>query len=161
MSSETKPERRKLSFSSLDDAVQEAERLLKNGYGKVGNWSLGQCCGHLAEWLTYPIDGFPRMPLLLRPIFFAMRNTFAPKLMRKTLASGSMRDKLPTIPESVPAADVDDAVQLELFRQAVKRWQEYGGPLHPSPLLGDVNRECWNDGQCLHAAHHLGFLLPN
>ena len=161
MSTATKPQRRKLQFASLDEAVQDAEALLKSGYTKLGNWSLGQCCGHLADWLSYPIDGFPKTPLLLRPIFWTMRNTFAKKLMNRTLASGQMKPGIATIPVSVHQPSVDDAAQLGLFRQAVKRWQEYEGPLHPSPLFGDVSRECWSKAHNIHCALHLSFLIPN
>ena len=52
-------ERRKISFASLDAAISDAEQLLSSGYEKAGNWNFGQVCGHLENWLSYPMDGFP------------------------------------------------------------------------------------------------------
>ena len=143
MSIETKPQRRELRFLTLEQAVQDAESLLATGYSKLGNWNLGQCCGHLADWLTYPIDGFPKTPLLLRPVFWTLRNTIATRLMQKTLASGQMKPGIATIPASVHEPSVDDATQLARFRQAVERWKNYNGPLKPSPIFGRVDHETW------------------
>ena len=55
------PEPRKITFASLDAAILEAEQLLGSGYEKAGNWNFGQVCGHLENWLSYPMDGFPKV----------------------------------------------------------------------------------------------------
>ena len=84
------PERRKLTFAALDDAVRDAENLLAKGYDKVGNWDLAQVCFHLAEWMRYPVEGFPKPPLLMRPVFWTARNTIARRMLRKVLEKGEM-----------------------------------------------------------------------
>jgi hypothetical protein len=61
------PTRRELRFDRLAEAVRDAELLLSHGHDRLGRWSLGQCCGHLANWLTYPLDGFPKLPLIQDP----------------------------------------------------------------------------------------------
>ena len=50
----TKPERRELYFSDLDEVVRDAEHLLAKGYDRAGNWNLAQVCTHLAEWMRFP-----------------------------------------------------------------------------------------------------------
>ncbi len=147
-------------FASFADAVADAERLLAGGYGRAGNWSLGQCCGHLARWLDYQIDGFPKAPLLRRPVAFLLRYTLAPRLLDKAIRSGRMSAGGGTIPQSVPPADADDAQGVADYKRAAERWQAHTGPLLPSPLFGDRPREDWLKVHQLHAAHHLSFLVP-
>src|SRR5262249_15626952 len=84
----TKLERRKLTFATLDDVVRDAENLLAKGYDKAGNWDLAQVCSHLAEWMRFPMDGFPKIPLLLRPMFWLVRATVGKKMREKVLAEG-------------------------------------------------------------------------
>ncbi len=55
-------DRRQLRFNDLDEVVRDAETLLAKGYQKAGNWDLAQCCKHLAEWMRFPVEGFPKAP---------------------------------------------------------------------------------------------------
>ncbi len=50
------PERRQLSFTSLDEVMPEVERLLA-GCEPAGQWTLGQICRHLTTGLHLMIDG--------------------------------------------------------------------------------------------------------
>jgi hypothetical protein len=152
--------RRQLRFDSLDDAVRDAEHLLAVGYDRAGNWSLAQCCGHLANWFRYQTDGFPRAPLAMRPVFWLIRNTVGPAMAKRMLAGGKMRDGMPTIPQSVVPPGGDDAAAVAEFREVVRRWQEHPGPLHPSPLFGGNDKDNWRKGHLIHCAHHLSFLIP-
>ena len=153
-------QRRTLTFASLTDAVHEAEGMLANGYIKVGSWSLGQLCGHLANWLTYPIDGFPRMPLILRPVMWTLRNTIGRRQFDAYLRNKAMPPGKPTIPQSVPPADGNDAAAVASFIQAVDQLLNYDGPFHPSPLFGLLTKEELLAIHCVHTAHHLSFLVP-
>jgi hypothetical protein len=160
MSSSTNIARRELRFDSLDEVVRDAEHLLAVGYDKTGKWDLGQCCGHLSEWFRYQMEGYPRSPLLLRPVFWFVRNTVAPRLVRKALASGTTKDGMPTIPQSVPSPGEDEARAVATLRDTVARWQAFTGELHPSPLFGMLTKDEWVKGHLIHAAHHLSFLVP-
>lgn len=152
--------RRTLAFDTLDDVVRDAEHLLAAGYDKAGNWDLAQICGHLSEWFRYQMDGFPKAPLLLRPVFWLFRHTVGPAMGRKAFAAGTMKPGIPTIPESVMPGGVDAAESVATLRQTVARWQAYDGPLHASPLFGRMTKDAWARGHCVHAAHHLSFLVP-
>ncbi|CAN5319179.1 DUF1569 domain-containing protein [soil metagenome] len=148
------------AFDSFSSAVADAQTLLHNGYERAGVWSLGQCCGHLANWLNYQIDGYPPLPLWLKPIFFAIRNTNATKMLNNVNASGTMPTGAKTAPTSIPTADITDADGVQRYVCAVERWQAYTGEFVPSPLFGHQPRESWLRLHCVHAAHHLSFLVP-
>jgi hypothetical protein len=152
--------RRELVFQSLDEAVVDAKLLLANGYEKQGNWSLGQCCGHLANWISYPMDGYPSVPLLLRPLVWVMRQTVGKSFRKQMLEGGTMDAQLRTIPESVPAADADDTQGVLALQNMAERWKSFAGPVLPSPLLGSLTLDEATKIQLIHCAHHLSFLKP-
>jgi hypothetical protein len=152
--------RRTLEFRDLGEAVRDAEALLAGGYDRAGQWDLAQVCGHLAEWLRFPVDGFPRPPLPIRVLLWAMRTTVGPRELRKVLATKAMRSGGPTMPETVPAAGSDEAAAVAKLRAAVERFRDHPGTYHPSPLYGALDRETATRLQLVHCAHHLSFLVP-
>jgi hypothetical protein len=155
----TRPARRSPQFGSLDDAVRDAEGLLAKGYEQAGNWSLAQCCGHLANWMTYPIAGFPRMPTPVRAVFWVIRGLFGRRIKEQTLAKGLPAGK-PTITESVPAPGGDDAAAVAGLREAAARFTAHPGEYLPSPLFGRLTRDEALRLQLRHCEHHLSFLIP-
>ena len=50
--------RRKLSLSTYDEVIAELDRLQAAGYRQLGQWNLGQACGHLSHYLRGSLDGF-------------------------------------------------------------------------------------------------------
>jgi hypothetical protein len=155
-----KPKRRQLVFHDLDEAVRDAESLLAMGYERAGNWDLAQLCSHLAEWVRYPMDGFPPAPWFVRPAFWLMRVTMGKGMGRRMVESGTMKAGLPTAPASVFPAGGDAGPAVETYRKTVERWKGHTGTLYPSPLFGAQPREQWDRMQLVHAAHHLSFLIP-
>ena len=153
------PERRKLSFTSLAEVVVDAENLLEKGYDKAGNWDLAQVCGHLAEWLRFPIDGFPQFPLLMRPAVWLFRVMLGKKILAKVLADGFPPNSR-TVPETVPSPGGDPDAAVAKLREAVIRYATFDGERKPSPLFGHMDKETATRVQLLHAAHHLSFLIP-
>jgi hypothetical protein len=152
--------RRELRFDSLDDVVRDAEQLLAKGYDKAGNWDLAQACGHLANWMSYPLDGFPRPPLPIRLLLAVMRNTVGKRELRRVLDSGRMPAGGPTVRESVPPAGGDAAAAVARLRTAAERFRDHPGPVHPSPLFGALTKDEATRLQLVHCAHHLSFLIP-
>jgi hypothetical protein len=159
MSTTIKPERRKLSFATLDEVVLDAENLQAKGYEKVGNWDLAQVCLHLADWMRFPIDGFPKPPLPIRFMLWGLRNTIGKKMFRKYLSEGMPSGK-PTMPQTVHQAEPDSATAIGKLREAAERFKAYAGEIHPSPLFGAMNKEEATRLQLVHCAHHLSFLVP-
>ncbi len=152
--------RRQLRFDTLADAVRDAETLLANGYDKAGKWSLGQCCGHLANWLTYPLDGFPKIPLVLRPVMWVMRKTIGRPKYERYVREQTFPTGAPTVPQSVPAPDANDAEAVAKLKAAVERYEAHAGPIRPSPLFGPLTKDEARKMQLVHCAHHLSFLVP-
>lgn len=152
--------RRTLKFDTLADAVRDAEALLAKGYDKTGKWSLGQVCGHLANWLSYPLDGFPKVPLLLRPVLWMMKVMIGKRKLKTYLADRSFPAGKPTIPQSVPPATAEDADGVAKLKAAVERFAAHTGPVKPSPLFGAMTKDTADGLQRVHCAHHLSFLVP-
>jgi hypothetical protein len=158
--SQPEPTKRSLKFENTDAMLAEARSLLETGYESRGNWTLGQACGHIADWMRYPMDGFPRGPLPIRCLLWAMKHTIGPGMKRKIFAEG-FRGGLQTAPQSIPdAAEVSDGQGLEKLQKTVERVSRYDGPLHPSPLFGAMDKETLIKLTLLHAEHHLGYLEP-
>ena len=154
------PVRRALAFDTLDEALLDAERLLAAGYERAGNWSLAQVCGHLNEWMRFPLDGFPQSPAPVRMMLWFMKITAGRQMLRRTLATNSMPAGGPTLRETIPPPEGDDAAAVDQLRQTVERFKSHAGPIHPSPLFGELDRDTAMRLQLVHCAHHLSFLIP-
>ena len=154
-----KPQRRQLQFATLDDAVRDAENLLAKGYEKAGTWDLAQVAGHVANWMSYPLDGYPRTPLPIRLMLGMARLVAGRRLFERTVRQG-FKAGSPTVPESVPAVGGDAAAAVARLRGTAGRLKAHTGPFHPSPLYGHLSKEDWISLNLVHAAHHLSFLVP-
>lgn len=153
--------RRKLAWTELSEVVNDVENLRVSGYHSVGKWNLAQCCGHIADWMTFPLDGFPRQPWIIRAFLSLLKWTMGKRQLRKILFTRSMPKGNPTMPETVYPSEIDASEEVERLKRTVQRLQESQGPYHASPLFGDMSRRDLLDLQIIHAAHHLSFLLPS
>lgn len=77
--------RRSLDLSDLDAVIRDAESLLANGYDKAGHWDLAQVCGHVTDWMSYPLDGFPTSPLPIRMMLWLMRVTVGKRKLNRPI----------------------------------------------------------------------------
>lgn len=154
------PARRALRFHNLDEVIAEVESLRTHGYDRAGNWGLGQACSHLANWMAFPLDGFPRPPVPVRAVLWMMRKTMGRRQLAKVLAEGTMPAGGPTLRETVPLPNRNESTEIERLKQTVARFKAHSGPLHPSPLFGELDREMATRLQLVHCAHHLSFLAP-
>lgn len=140
--------------------MAEVRLLESNGYISHGNWTLGQACAHLADWMRFPMDGFPVPPLPVRAIFWVMKKTVIPGMRRKILSQG-FKGGMMTAPETVhPSDQVSDQAGIERLQDVVDRFAAHTGPLHPSPLFGEMDVDLHTQVTMLHAEHHLGYLEP-
>lgn len=153
-------ERRTLHFERLEDAVADAQVLLDNGYERLGSWSLAQCCRHLSLLMQYPLDGFPAFPLSMRVSMWVLRHTYAPRMLKKILDAGQWPEGIPTDGNSVPNQVDSDADGVHELRNAVSRLMDHSGELKPSLLLGLLDKPTLIKLHRIHAAHHVGFLVP-
>ena len=153
--------RRRLRFTNLEDAVADARKLLSSGYTQAGNWSLAQVLGHCNDWLCYPMDGYPRPPLPLIPMMWLAKHTVGIRMRRKILQTGKMKSGAPTMPQTVKKPNfADDASMLERLAENVRRFEQFTGQLHASPLFGAMTKAEHQQLQIIHLQHHLSFLAP-
>ena len=152
--------RRSLDFRDFDAVIRDVESLAAGGYDRAGRWDLAQVCGHLAEWMSFPLDGFPRPPWPIRLMLGALRKTIGRRALRTILERRSMRSGIATLRATVPAPGGDEAAAVERLRQVIARFRAHTGPFHASPLFGAWDREAATHVQLIHCAHHLGFLIP-
>jgi hypothetical protein len=155
-------ERRELSFSDWD-AVLADLRQLANGYEQHGNWDLKQTAEHLNDWLRFPMDGFPKAPLPMACLMFCLRVTMGPSMLRKIIATGKMKDGIPTAPDTVHDRSADaaaTAAAVAQLEQSIARFQTYTGPIHRSPVFGDMDKATAEGLQLAHFGHHLSWLSP-
>jgi hypothetical protein len=157
---DTNMQLRSLEFASLDEIVIEVARLRDLGYRRRGNWGLAACCEHLADWMTFPMDGFPKMSLPMQCLISLLRAFQGKRLFRKILATKEMARGAPTIPATIHVTSIDDAPAVERYLQCIERLKRFRGPIHPSPLFGPMTYEELVAIQLIHAAHHLRFLEP-
>ncbi len=156
----TEFQKRQLKFANFEEMMNEINSLEEGGYESQGNWSLAQICGHVADWMRFPIDGFPIPPIYMRPIFFLMKISIGDKMKRDILANG-FKAGMPTAPETIPDDDeMTDRQGIGVLKKTIARVCAHTGELLPSPLFGPMDKETLLQVTLLHAEHHLGFLEP-
>ena len=153
-------QKRSIRLATLDNVSAEVERLLYCGYQQAGQWNLSQVCEHLADWMTYPMDGFPKAPWAVSLLLGAMRTLRGKALMKKFIEDQGMKPDQPTIPESIHLEKGDDQTSVNRLQATIRRLEEHRGTIHPSPLFGAMTRQELISLQMAHCNHHLRFLLP-
>ena len=153
-------ENRSLSFSDLRQVMPEVYRLRDHGYTQTGSWDLVQTCDHLADWMSFPIDGFPKAPWFIGWMFPLLRLTVGKSALKKILATGEMGRGTPTMPETVYKAGGNPEKAIERLAKSLERLSGAKSPIHPSPIFGVMTKEQLVRLQLIHCAHHLGFLIP-
>lgn len=150
---------RDLKFTNWEEVALDLKDLL-NGYESKGSWSLAQTALHLNDWLSFPMDGFPKLPLLMRPIFGLIRK-FRGNAMLQTILANGFHYGTPTMPATVhqnPTAS--DAEAVEQLLHTMHRFRDYEGAIHPSPLFGSMDYDTAEQLQLVHFTHHLALLWP-
>lgn len=150
--------RRRLSFTSVDEVLAEADRLVAAERGgrlvRLGNWTLGQTLGHLAAWAGFCFDGYPINPP--RVIGWILR------LRRKQFIHGTMPAGV-RIPRVSGGTVGTEALSTEeghqRFRRAFERLKD-NRPPDRHPFLGRMSHEDWIALNLRHAELHLSFMLP-
>ena len=154
-------QRRDLRFSKLSEVQTDLKRLALNGYTKTAKWDLSQVAEHLADWMAFPIDGFPKTPWLVNILIGIMRVTQGKSLYKKFVRDQRMATGQPTIPTTVYPANESSAKSVERLLKSIDRLSAHRGPIHPSPLFGKLSYDELVSLQLAHCAHHLSFLVPN
>lgn len=151
------PSRREVSFTSLDEIVLDAQRLVSSANtAVVGNWPLTQLLMHLTMTVNCSIDGFPtKAPFVIRLL--------GPLIKRSVLKAPKMKPgiKLPKdiIPLAYPSAESPQAA-FDSLRSAIARTKkEQMQARHPA--FGKMTHDEWHTLHLRHSELHLSFAIPN
>lgn len=144
--------RRNLEFSTLDEIVADAKRLVAaNDTQTVGNWSLSHLLSHLTMTFNSSIDGFQvKAPLFIRLILPFFKRV----IINRKMSPGI---KLPKSAQAVAFPDVGSAEEaLEQLRKAVARAKsERMEAVHPA--FGNMTHDEWVKLHLRHSEMHLSF----
>ncbi len=146
--------RREIQYANLDELVADAQRLVSLNATTTGNWSAGQIFEHLARVMEKSIDGFetPPLPWIVR---LGLRIFLKRKILNQPMSPGF---KLPKRAESeIVAAPIDEQEALAHLKRAVSRLKSET-ERKPSPLLGQLTIDEWNQLHRRHAEMHMSFL---
>ena len=147
-------EHRELQFGSLDEVTPEVDRLL-TGYRKLGNWSLGQICNHLAVTMRMAVEP------PAKPVPWILRKFVGPAIFRRMMRSGRMKAGARTPEFLVPRPGMDDRAEAESLRATIRLLRDQLPDPINHPFFGTVSRGDYLSLQCMHCADHLGFLIPS
>ncbi|MGD9645012.1 MAG: DUF1569 domain-containing protein [Pirellulales bacterium] len=149
-------DRRNVHYRTMQDVLDDVERLAAGPYRTVGNWSLAQICAHLAKGLNLALDG-GTIPTPW-PIRVAARLFFKRRLIEGPMPAG-FKLKGSAVRQLVPGEDTELDAALQALRESIARWQK-GAPSHPHFILGPMTPAQWDSLQLRHAELHLSFVQP-
>jgi hypothetical protein len=146
--------RRELHFSSLDDVLQEAGRLLqrKAEVRPLGNLTLGQALAHVARTMQASVDGFG---FTVPPEVQAVGRAHKDAVLAGPMRPGT---RLPAEGEArfIPPPCTAEEGLAQLAAAARRLASETPCGIHP--YLGELTADEWIRLLCRHAELHLGFM---
>jgi hypothetical protein len=148
-------DRRKLSFSTMDDILADAEALDGKSIRTTGNWSAAQIVAHVTTLITFSLDGTDiRAPLVFRVFGKLMKGRVLSKGLPVGIANRGVFRKV----EPEPAVSWDEA--LGKLRHEVARIHAGARMDKPSPVMGTMTHDDWVRFHCRHAELHFSFMHP-
>jgi hypothetical protein len=145
---------RSLVFESLDNVVAEVDRLRAAPYRQAGQWDLAKVVAHLAKSIGSPFSAEKSsLPAPLRPIA-----RFIIRRIARLRQYPSIKFPMPKMLRPAAGVSLDDAYNQ--LTDAVSKVGSVPGPEIDLPPLGRIGLADFRRLQLLHAAHHLGFLVP-
>jgi hypothetical protein len=146
--------RRHLHFNSLDDIAADIERLNQGKVRALGNWSPGQILKHLSVPMIWCLDGTTlKGPLHIRIAGWFMKKQF----LRMAMPAGYKMSA--EFAQHLVPGETSWEDGLQTIRAALARMKSEP-QRHPSPFLGDMTRDQWDQLHCRHCELHLSFLVP-
>ena len=145
-------EHRELQFSSLNDVIPEVDRLMA-AHRTLGNWSLGQICNHLAATMRLAVESpAKRAPWIVRKLI-------GPALFRCILRKGRLRPGVKSPAMLIPRPGLDDRAEAEALCDTIQLLMDRLPDPVDHAFFGKVARADYLRLQCMHCAHHLGFVI--
>ena len=145
--------RRSLHFNSYQAILDDVHALASKPTRRLGNWSLGQICEHLAKVMSMTLDGTDfKAPWYIRLVAPLMKNRFLSRPMQPGF-------RLPKTAAALLPDDSDHGEGIAALEKACARIQTEP-QCHPSPVFGPLSREEWDRLHLKHAEMHLSFIVP-
>ncbi len=158
MSESLSTERRTLHFETLEELLEEVDRVVEaDKAGQIrplGAWTPGQILGHVAAWIEYGYAGYPMKPVPWLVRFFLRRQL--KKYMKEGMPAGV---RIPRVPEGtygMEAMPTEEAA--ERLRLALGRLQRREPAAFDSPAFGPLSDDDRIRLNLMHAELHLSFL---
>ena len=150
------PERRELTFNSLDEAVADAIQLAQGKVRTTGNHTFGQIIEHLArthDMATGKAVG-PKLPWYMRLMMPVLKG----KILNGPVTPGF---NLPAKAEAFfwPEGEIDVQKAITHLKESVDNYNA-NGPLAVHPVFGKATREQIDCQTINHCAMHLSFVHP-
>jgi Protein of unknown function (DUF1569) len=151
-------EHRKLRFASIDEALQEVDRIVQaHQAGRLrvlGNWTVGQILAHLAAWIEYGYDGYP----VKSPPWFV--RVVLKRMVRRFLKKGMpMGVRIPGVPDgTVGQEDQPIEFAAQRLKNAFLRLKNGEPCAFDSPAFGSMSHQDRILLNLRHAELHLGFM---
>jgi hypothetical protein len=153
-------DRRTLSFATAREALADARALAAaenaGTLRRTGNWTLGEAFTHVAAFMNYPYDGYPKelKPLaIIRFLGKLMKNRF----LSKPLPPGF---RIRGIAQGTVGAErVSTSEGLARLEKAWARL-EAGPPAVPNPVFGPLTHQEWINLHLRHSELHQSFMHP-
>jgi hypothetical protein len=151
-------ERRILRFESIDDCLDEANRLAaayrRGACKQLGNWTLGQTFGHLATWAEFSYSPCPiKAPWIVRLIMGFQKNKFLHNPMNPGV-------RIPRVDGGTLGTEpMEMEAGLRRFIRALERLKRET-PTCPSPVFGMLTRLEAQAINQRHAELHFGYFIP-
>jgi hypothetical protein len=151
-------DRRPLRFDTFEQMWADVERIVASERAgtlrRTGNWKVGQTFGHLAAFINFAYDGYPkRPPLLIRLLVKPMKRKF----IHGSLPAGVKIPGAEGGTWGIEPLSVDDGVRV--LRAAWDRLRA-SPPTKPNPIFGPLTHDEWQQMHLRHAELHLSFLHP-
>jgi len=148
-------QREKLEFGSWAEVLAKLQSLQESECQQLGAWDLSQCCGHLNQWLAFPMDGFPDTGASANP---TEAEIAAGKQQLKAIIQSGFEPGIPTWSSTVPEPGAQTSLAaVNELTATIKRFQDHDGPIHDSPFFGEMDKEEVAQLQFRHFAHHLSY----
>lgn len=158
-----KAEHRRLRFESIDDLRTEIDQLVaaeqRGTLRRTGNWTLGQALGHLATWIDFVWEGYPREvhpPRIVGAIVrLLLKRRFLDKGMPRGIRiRGVAGGTLGTEPLSTEEGE-------RRLKRSLQRLADGEAATHDSPALGPLSHDDLIAMELRHAEVHLGYFHPD
>lgn len=155
-------DRRQLRFADSAALWADIDRIVESErtgtLRRTGNWTVGQCLGHLARWAEMPYDGYPpelSPPWWLKPLMQMFKGrVLGPK------AAMWAGIRIPGVEGgTVGTEPMETHAAIARLRKAWARL-EAAHPGIPNPLFGELTHQQWIRLNLGHAELHLSFFHP-